>query len=97
MDQGRLAGLGNLLTDEILWRAALAPTREAGSLAAAEVDHLGDTIAATLDDLFARGGSHTGDLQGERSRDGHCPLDGTPLTREQVGGRTTYWCATHQR
>jgi formamidopyrimidine-DNA glycosylase len=96
MDQGRLAGLGNLLTDEVLWRAGLAPTRAAGSLTDAEFDRLGDTIVATLDDLFARGGSHTGDLQEERHHDGHCPMDGTPLTREQVGGRTTYWCALHQ-
>ena len=27
MDQERLAGVGNLLADEILWRAALAPGR----------------------------------------------------------------------
>jgi formamidopyrimidine-DNA glycosylase len=97
MDQARLAGLGNLLTDEILWRAGLGPTREAGTLADAEIDRLGEEIGVTLDDLFERGGSHTGDLQEERHREGHCPLDGSPLTREQVGGRTTYWCAVHQR
>ena len=27
MDQERLAGIGNLLADEILWRADLAPDR----------------------------------------------------------------------
>ena len=27
MDQERLAGIGNLLADEILWRAGLAPGR----------------------------------------------------------------------
>ncbi len=32
MDQRHLAGLGNLLTDEVLWRAALAPARPAVQL-----------------------------------------------------------------
>src|SRR5690606_8190856 len=32
MDQARVAGLGNLLTDEVLWRAGLDPARPARSL-----------------------------------------------------------------
>ena len=32
LDQQRVAGLGNLLVDEVLWRAGLDPTRPAGSL-----------------------------------------------------------------
>ena len=35
MDQGRIAGIGNLLADEILWRARVHPARAAGSLTAA--------------------------------------------------------------
>ncbi len=103
MDQSRLAGLGNLLSDEILWRAGLAPTREAGGLSEGELGHLAETILATIDDLTARGGSHTGDLQDERavgasaSDAGYCPRDGAALRREQVGGRTTVWCPSHQR
>ena len=31
MDQHRVAGLGNLLTDEILWRARLDPARVPGA------------------------------------------------------------------
>ena len=36
MDQARVAGMGNLLTDETLWRAGLDPARPAGSLTDAE-------------------------------------------------------------
>jgi formamidopyrimidine-DNA glycosylase len=36
MDQSLLAGLGNMLSDEILWRARLHPTRVASTLAPAE-------------------------------------------------------------
>ena len=97
LDQARVAGLGNLLVDETLWRAGLDPAREAGSLDAAEVVALSASITETLDELGRRGGSHTGDLQSERHPEGHCPLDGTALERRTVGGRTTYSCPEHQR
>lgn len=97
MDQGRIAGLGNLLTDEILWRVGIAPTRQAGSLDDDEVERLARHVRDTVSELTARGGSHTGDLHEERNREGHCPSDGTPLERGTVGGRTTYWCPEHQR
>ena len=32
LDQSRLAGVGNLIADEVLWRAGLAPARPASSL-----------------------------------------------------------------
>ena len=40
LDQARLAGVGNLLADETLWRAGLDPARPAGSLDPAEVRRL---------------------------------------------------------
>lgn len=97
MDQGRLAGLGNLLTDEILWRAGLHPARPACSLTPVEVRRLHRHLRATVVDLMARGGSHTGDLMTERMPGGHCPRDATALCRTRIGGRTTWWCPTHQQ
>jgi len=96
LDQRRVAGLGNLLVDEALWRAGLSPVREARSLADRETARLHRNIRRTLAVLGERGGSHTGDLQPGRVRGGGCPRDGMPLRREQVGGRTTYWCPEHQ-
>ncbi len=96
LDQSRLAGVGNLLADEILWRAGLDPARPAGSLSAAEVRRLQRHLRATLAELTGRGGSHTGDLQAMRRPDGVCPRDGTPLLRRTIGGRTTYSCPRHQ-
>lgn len=96
-DQGRLAGVGNLLADEILWRAALSPSRPSGSLSDAELRRLHRHLRVTLDELLARGGSHMGDLMGERRPGGRCPRDGTELVRSTVGGRTTWWCPAHQR
>ncbi len=97
MDQSRLAGLGNLLTDEILWRSGLDPARPARSLDETEVKRLQRTMRRTLTVLAERGGSHTGDLQVARARGATCPRDGAPLQRRTIGGRTTYSCPVHQR
>jgi formamidopyrimidine-DNA glycosylase len=96
-DQRRLAGVGNLLADEILWRAALSPSRPSGSLSDPELRRLHRHLRATLCDLLARGGSHLGDLMPHRRPGGRCPRDGTELRRAAVGGRTTWWCPSHQR
>jgi len=97
LDQDRLAGLGNLLVDEILWRAGLDPARPAGGLDPSELARLHRHLRATLARLLEKGGSNKGDLQGQRRRDGECPRCGTPLERRTIGGRTTFSCPTHQR
>ena len=56
MDQARFAGLGNLLTDEILWRAGLDPARPAGSLSPIELRRLHRHLRSTLAELLERGG-----------------------------------------
>ena len=97
MDQARIAGLGNLLTDETLWRAGLDPGRASRSLSPDEVAVLHRTMRSTLRVLGRRGGSHTGDLQDSRHRGASCPTDGTELIRRTIGGRTTWSCPAHQR
>src|SRR5688572_30763348 len=96
LDQGHLAGVGNLLADEILWRAGFDPARPAGSLDLDEVAELHRTLRRTIRLLTKRGGSHTGDLQVARVRGATCPRDGAPLQRRTIGGRTTYSCPVHQ-
>ena len=97
LDQSRLAGVGNLIADELLWRAGLDPTRPAGSLTPNELRRLHRHLAPTVSDLLGAGGSHTGRLGPERRPGGRCPKDGTELRRDTVGGRTTWWCPGHQR
>ena len=95
MDQERLAGIGNLLADEILWRAGFDPRRRT-PLDDEELRHLHTVLRATLRQLGRRRGSHMGDLMGERVPGGRCPYDGTELAHAMVGGRSTYWCPVHQ-
>ena len=96
LDQSRLAGVGNLVADELLWRTALSPERAAGGLDGADVRRLHRGLGSTLRMLIHRGGSHTGDLMPARRPGGLCPADGAPLRRSTVGGRTTWWCPAHQ-
>jgi formamidopyrimidine-DNA glycosylase len=97
LDQHRVAGVGNLIADEALWRAGVDPARAAGSLSPAEVRRLHRHLRATVADLTARGGSHTGDVFGSRGPGGRCPRDGEAMIRRTVGGRTTWSCPRHQR
>jgi formamidopyrimidine-DNA glycosylase len=97
MDQSRLAGVGNLIADEALWRAGLDPARAAGSLSSAELRRLHRHLVGTIADFVRDGGSHTGALLPHRVDGGRCPRDGAPLVRRTVGGRTTWSCPVHQR
>ncbi len=96
LDQGVIAGIGNLLADETLWRARLSPLRVAGELSVEELDLLRRELRAAVRDAIRNGGVHTGRFMPARERGGMCPRDGTPLERATVGGRTTYWCPVCQ-
>jgi formamidopyrimidine-DNA glycosylase len=92
LDQGAIAGVGNLLADEILWRARLSPHRPAGELSVEELDRLRRELRAAVRSAIRLGGAHTGDVIAERRPDGVCPRCGAPMARGVVGGRTTFWC-----
>lgn len=96
MDQAVIAGVGNLLADETLWRARLSPLRPAGEVTGEELDRLRRELHAAARSAIRKGGVHTGELIPHRVRGGTCPRCGAELQRAQVGGRTTYWCPEEQ-
>ena len=97
LDQHALAGVGNLLADDILWRAALNPARPVDSLAGARARTAAPDACAPRSPTHSRdGGVHTLPLVPHRRPGGRCPHDGTALLRATVGGRTTYWCPEEQ-
>lgn len=57
LDQGVVAGLGNIYVCESLFRARIAPTRRADSLSGAETALLAEAIRAVLTEAVAAGGS----------------------------------------
>ena len=92
LDQGVIAGVGNLLADETLWRARLSPRRPVGELSVDELDHLRRELRAAVRDAIRNGGVHTGRFMPAREKGGSCPRCKTLLARDTIGGRTTYWC-----
>jgi formamidopyrimidine-DNA glycosylase len=96
MDQAVVAGLGNLLVDELLWRAQLSPARPANELTDGELDALRRHARAAVRDAIRGGGAHVGRFTPHRMKGGHCPRCGAELAVGRVGGRTTYWCPVDQ-
>ena len=56
LDQARLAGVGNLIADEVLWRAGLSPLRPAGSLTEPSCAGCTATCGRRSTDFLERGG-----------------------------------------
>jgi formamidopyrimidine-DNA glycosylase len=96
MDQAVIAGVGNLLADEALWRARLDPRRAGGDLHAEELDRLRRELRAAIRSAIRRGGAHTGAMIPARRRGARCPRCGAEMARATVAGRTTYWCPAEQ-
>lgn len=97
LDQKRVAGIGNLIVDELLWRTGLDPAQPAGGLTETDATRLLLMLDQVLTEFLRDGGSHTGHLQESRTRGGKCPKDGRALERRTIGGRTTYSCPLHQQ
>jgi formamidopyrimidine-DNA glycosylase len=95
IDQHVIAGLGNLLVDEILWRARIYPRRPARSLTAQELRTLHTQMRRVLRASVSAGRipARPSWLTGVRDQSTpHCPRCGTALRRLRIGGRTTIWC-----
>ena len=98
LNQNVVAGLGNMLVDEILSRSAVDPRRDISSLSGPKIRKVFRTIDVVLPELLERGGSHMGDLAADlRVPGSRCPYDGHELARGTIAGRTTYWCPHHQK
>lgn len=107
LDQALLAGLGNIYTDEALFRAGLHPARPANTLSASEAVRLHAAIVAVLTEgLAANGtsfdwiwpGGHMQDNLRVYGRGGRpCPTCGAPIARARVGQRSTHYCPLCQR
>jgi len=96
LDQSVVAGVGNLLGDEMLFRAGIDPRTPTGRLTSEQQDALYTAFKATMKTLLRRGGSHLGDHMPSRAPGGLCPRDGGAMRSATIGGRTTYWCSLHQ-
>ncbi|HHV55653.1 MAG TPA: bifunctional DNA-formamidopyrimidine glycosylase/DNA-(apurinic or apyrimidinic site) lyase [Firmicutes bacterium] len=106
LDQRVVAGLGNIYTDEALFRAGLHPAREARELDRQEVGRLYTAIREVLAEAIAAGGTTFRDYRDAQGRTGEfvrrlrvygregkpCPVCGATIERLQVGGRSARFC-----
>jgi formamidopyrimidine-DNA glycosylase len=110
LDQGFIAGVGNIYADEALWRARLHPLRSAASLRRPDEARAYREIRAVLAEAVERRGSSIDDYtapDGDGSmqerldvyqRTGEpCPRCGRPIRRIVVGARATHFCSWCQR
>jgi formamidopyrimidine-DNA glycosylase len=95
IDQSVLAGIGNLLADEILWRAHLHPALRARELSDDERAKLHTDMRRVLRAAVRAGCVPPRDswLTGHRDdADAQCPRCGARLRRDRIAGRATVSC-----
>lgn len=96
MDQRFVAGVGNILADEVLWQALIHPRRSIDSLGDRERSRLHADMHRILTqavegyDYLPRRRSWLSHVRGEP--DASCPRCRATLGRIVVAGRTTYFC-----
>ncbi len=96
LDQSKLAGVGNLLADEVLWQAKVPPATPVSLLQRKDADRLYRALRSVLASAVAKGGAHTGDVIAARRPGGTCPRCGHEMVHGTVGGRSTWWCSREQ-
>jgi formamidopyrimidine-DNA glycosylase len=96
LDQSKIAGVGNLLADEVLWQAKVPPATPTGRLRGEDVDRLYRALRSVLASAIANGGAHTGEVIPARHPGGTCPRCGAEMKHSTVGGRSTWWCSREQ-
>ena len=96
LDQSKIAGIGNLLADEILWQAKIPPATPVDHLQRKDADRLYRAIRSVLEGAAVKGGAHTGDVIAARRPGGSCPRCGAEMVHGTVGGRSTWWCSRDQ-
>lgn len=111
LDQRRIAGIGNIYADEILFHARIDPDRPANSLSGEELERLHQAIKQVLRAAIARRGSSVVDYVDAAGRQGSyqrshqvyrragepCAVCGQPIQRRVIGGRSSHWCPTCQK
>jgi formamidopyrimidine-DNA glycosylase len=110
LDQGVLAGVGNIYASEALWRAKLRPSTRAYKLTAASAARLAEAIREVLHHALEHNGTSLRDFvdadgaAGENAdylwvygRAGEpCPRCRNAIRRAVHQGRATYYCPTCQ-
>lgn len=111
LDQGLVAGIGNIYSDEILFNVGIDPARPACELCHEDWERLAEVIPRTIGFFVEKNAISDKDYLESAGRDyrntpyiriyGHagepCPVCGTKLVKRTVGGRGSVYCPNCQR
>jgi len=111
MQQQKIAGIGNIYANEILYRARLHPYRTASRLKTQTIKRLYDVMREVLLDAIRGGGSSVRDFLAPDGTEGQyqerhlvydkagepCPAKCGKRIRRLVGERSSFYCPTCQR
>lgn len=111
LDQGFIAGIGNMYADEALFAAKIHPLRPANSLSSQEIRNLHKSIISVLEsainskgasiDTYKRPDGQLGTAH-DNFRVAHrggkpCPICGTTIQRLAIRNRGSYFCPKCQK
>jgi formamidopyrimidine-DNA glycosylase len=111
MDQKKIAGIGNIYSDEILFEAGIHPFKPASSLTGKELQRLHHAIGTILREAIACKGDTLSDyrtLFGEKGQYQHfhrvyqrkgesCRRCTAPIERVKLSGRSCHFCPSCQK
>ena len=111
LDQGLVAGIGNIYACEALFRAGISPRRRTSSVAGRRGERLHGAIVAVLTEAIEAGGSTLQDFAGADGALGYfqhrfdvygregqaCGVCGSPVRKLTQSGRSTFYCGRCQR
>jgi len=111
LDQERIAGIGNIYADEILFKAKIHPFRRANSLTELEIKRLFNSIKPILKLSVDKGGSSVSDFRGIDGSKGSfqtltkaynhegekCYRCKGEIERIKLGSRSCYYCPRCQK
>jgi formamidopyrimidine-DNA glycosylase len=111
MDQNIIAGIGNIYSDEILWRAKIHPFRSGAELNEKELKDIYKYIKLVLNQAIKLKGTSVSDYRDTKGEEGQfkklikvyqrenekCFRCGTEIKRVKMGGRSVHFCPFCQR
>jgi formamidopyrimidine-DNA glycosylase len=111
LDQTKIAGIGNIYADEMLFNARIHPETPASSLGKPAVAGLYDSMKKILALAIEANGSTLQDYRDADGREGSfqfshkvydrkgepCVVCGTPIKMKRIGGRSSHFCPKCQR
>lgn len=111
MDQSVVVGVGNIYAAESLFKAGIAPQREAGNISRAKCQALAAAVKSILSYAIARGGTTLRDFLNADGAPGYfeqelfvygreglpCKVCGRPVQDLRMSNRASAWCKKCQK